>query len=93
MAAHGYPGTVRQGDEISGIEQAEALGVRVFEAGTKMLDGRKVSAGGRVLGVTTSAPDLPAALEQAYRGVAQIHFAGQQFRRDIGRKGLKRYTS
>jgi phosphoribosylamine--glycine ligase len=93
MAAQGYPGAVRQGDEISGIEMAESLGVRVFEAGTKLVDGRHVTAGGRVLGVSASASSLPEALQAAYRGVEQIHFEGAQFRRDIGKKGLKRYTT
>ncbi len=93
MAAHGYPGTVRQGDEISGIDRAEQSGVRVFEAGTKWQEGKRVTAGGRVLGVTASAPKLADALERAYQGVQQIEFAGAQYRRDIGKKGLKRYTT
>jgi phosphoribosylamine--glycine ligase len=45
-----------------------------------------------VLGVTASASALPEALQQAYAGLEKIHFDGMQFRRDIGKKGLKRYT-
>lgn len=93
MAAYGYPAKVRSGDAIRGIDEAEALGVQVFEAGTKLSDGVKVTSGGRVLGVTASAPALPAALEQAYAGLEKIHFDGMHFRRDIGKKGLKRYTN
>lgn len=92
MASSGYPGKVRNGDEIFGIEDAEALGVQVFEAGTKLVDGRKVTAGGRVLGVTASGTVLPEALRQAYAAVEKIRFEGMHFRRDIGKKGLRRYT-
>ncbi len=92
MAAFGYPGKVRGGDEIGGIEAAEALGAKVFEAGTKLSEGKKVTAGGRVLGVTASAPDLPQALRNAYAALDKVHFDGMHFRRDIGKKGLKRYT-
>ncbi len=91
MAAHGYPGKVRSGDEIHGIRKAESLGAAVFQAGTKEEDGILKTAGGRVLGVTASGSDLPAAIEQAYRAVAEIRFDGMHYRKDIGRKGLKRW--
>ena len=48
------------------------------------------TAGGRVLGVTASGPDLPAAIAAAYRAVDCIHFEGMHYRTDIGRKGLAR---
>jgi phosphoribosylamine---glycine ligase len=92
MAAYGYPGKVRNGDEITGIEEAEALGAKVFEAGTKLSEKRKVTSGGRVLGVTASAAALPEALRQAYAALEHVRFDGMHFRRDIGKKGLKRYT-
>lgn len=92
MAAHGYPGKVRSGDAIEGIEQAELLGAQVFEAGTKLQEGTKVTAGGRVLGVTASGAALPEALRTAYAALEKIHFDGMHYRRDIGKKGLKRYT-
>jgi phosphoribosylamine--glycine ligase len=91
LAAHGYPGTVRTGDPINGLKEAEANGAVVFHAGTR--DGKSgvETSGGRVLGVTHSGATLQAAIDNAYAACAQIHFDGMQMRRDIGRKGLKRW--
>lgn len=87
MASGGYPGAYRTGFPITGIERAESMpGVHVFHAGTAVEDGRLVTAGGRVLGVTAVAPDLPAAIERAYAAAAEIHFEGMHYRRDIGRR-------
>ena len=91
MAAAGYPGKVRTGDAISGIEAAEATGATVFHAGTKLTDGALVTSGGRVLGVTHSGPTLQQAIDNVYAAVDRIHFDGMQLRRDIGAKGLKRW--
>ena len=92
LAAAGYPGKPTTGDVITGIEAAEATGAKVFHAGTKTNEnGQLLSNGGRVLAVTASAPTLPQAIESAYRAAAPIHFAGMQFRKDIGTKGLKRW--
>ena len=82
MAAGGYPGTPETGVEIEGLEE-EIPGTVVFHAGTKLADGRVVTAGGRVLSVTGWADDLATARDLAYRRVAKIHFAGCQYRRDI----------
>jgi phosphoribosylamine--glycine ligase len=90
MAAHGYPGKVRTGDKIEGIEKAK--GAIVFQAGTRMENDSLVTAGGRVLAVTASGHDLKTSLDQAYAALENISFDGMQFRRDIGQKGLKRYT-
>jgi phosphoribosylamine--glycine ligase len=85
MAAGGYPGPVAPPVEILGIDKANALkDVMVFHAGTKLSDGRLMTAGGRVLGVTALGPSLKQAREQAYRAVDLIHFEGAQVRRDIG---------
>ena len=82
MAAQGYPGAVRKGDVISGLESVEdAL---VFHAGTKFQDGEVVTAGGRVLGVTALAPNGEAARAKAYAAVEKIGFAGAHYRHDIG---------
>jgi phosphoribosylamine--glycine ligase len=89
MAAHGYPGQVRTGDEITGIDAAEETGAMVFQAGTKLDNKRLVTAGGRVLGVTASGDDLESAIDHAYRAVRMIHFDGMHFRSDIGAKGLR----
>ena len=93
LASAGYPGTPRTGDPITGIEEAEATGATVFQAGTK-LGGRGLeTSGGRVLGVTASGRDLETAIHSAYRAADKIHFDGMHFRRDIGRKGLKRWAA
>ncbi|MDR3551910.1 MAG: phosphoribosylamine--glycine ligase [Clostridia bacterium] len=85
-ASGGYPGKYRTGIEITGLEQAGAMeGVTIFHAGTKHEDGRLVTSGGRVLGVTAVAGTLGEALERAYRAADQIHFDGIFYRHDIGR--------
>jgi phosphoribosylamine--glycine ligase len=90
VASGGYPGPYATGHEITGIAEAEAQpGLHVFHAGTARRDGRLVTAGGRVLGVTAVAGDLPGAIEAAYAGVRRIHFEGMHYRTDIGRKALK----
>jgi phosphoribosylamine--glycine ligase len=91
LASEGYPGPPRTGLPITGIEEAEAMGAVVFHAGTRRTDQGLVTAGGRVLGVTASAPDLPGAIERAYAAVRAIHFEGMHYRRDIAHKGLKRW--
>jgi phosphoribosylamine--glycine ligase len=91
MAAGGYPGPSETGKPISGIEQANALeGVRVFHAGTALTDGRVVTNGGRVLGVTARAVTLESAVARAYEGVRRISFDGMQYRSDIAHRRLKR---
>ena len=62
--------------------------MRVFHAGTAERNGKLVTAGGRVLGVTATAADLATAVARAYAAVGDITFEGMHFRRDIGRKGL-----
>lgn len=91
MAAAGYPGKVRTGDAITGIDAAEATGATVFHAGTTLKDGALVTSGGRVLGVTHSGATLQHAIDNVYSAVERIHFDGMQIRRDIGAKGLKRW--
>jgi phosphoribosylamine--glycine ligase len=90
MASGGYPGPYESGREIFGIDDAEQLGAKVFHAGTKFLEGRLVTAGGRVLGVTATGEDLPTAIDNAYQAAARIQFEGMHYRRDIGVKGLAR---
>jgi phosphoribosylamine--glycine ligase len=91
LAAAGYPGTVRTGDTIEGIPAAEDTGATVFQAGTRLTNGQLQTAGGRVLGVTASGNDLATAITNTYRAIDCIHFDGMQYRKDIGRKGLKRW--
>ena len=91
MASHGYPGDFRKGDEIFGLEEAERIeDLFVFHAGTALRDGKIVTSGGRVLGVTALGDTVQEAIERAYRGVAAITWEGAHFRRDIGRKAVGR---
>lgn len=87
LASGGYPGSYEAGKTIDGLEDAGRT-TTVFHAGTRLENGRVVTAGGRVLGVTAMADDLAAARSRAYDAVAQIRFEGVQFRRDIAAKGL-----
>jgi len=91
LASAGYPGAYETGKAICGIADAETTGATVFQAGTRMGANGLDTAGGRVLGVTASGADLPAAIAAAYRGVARIYFEGMHYRTDIGRKGLVRW--
>ena len=91
MASAGYPASYEKGFEITGISEAEAAGVKVFHAGTALdKDGKIVNAGGRVLGVTATAPDIRQAIAKAYRGVDMIRWQGAFCRRDIGHRALER---
>ncbi len=86
MASGGYPGRYETGKPVSGIEEAERMeGVHVFHAGTETdPEGRLVTAGGRVLGVTAIGDNLAAARRRAYDAVARIRWEGEQHRSDIG---------
>lgn len=85
MASSGYPGTYEKGFPISGLDEVGHVeGVRVFHAGTTMENGRYVTSGGRVLGVTGTGATLSQAISRAYEAVGKISWAGAYFRRDIG---------
>jgi len=88
LAAAGYPGKLRTGDAIHGIE---GCGAQVFQAGTRLGAQGLETAGGRVLGVTASGATLASAIANTYSAVHKIHFDGVHYRHDIGRKGLKRW--
>jgi phosphoribosylamine--glycine ligase len=91
MAAEGYPGEYRKGDAISGLADAAKLeDVYVFHAGTALEEGRCVTNGGRVLGVTAMGDTVEGAITRAYEAVDAISWSGVQFRRDIGRKAIGR---
>jgi phosphoribosylamine--glycine ligase len=90
LAAEGYPGTVRSGDAISGLDQNGQLatpidGVSVFHSGTARPDpaGPFVTAGGRVLGITGMAPTVAQARDLAYQGVDTVRWQGRCHRSDI----------
>ena len=90
MAGGDYPSASSKGKLITGLEAAANLpNVKVFHAGTKSENGKVLTNGGRILGVTAWAKDLKTAQAAAYAAVEKIHFDGAQFRRDIAAKALK----
>jgi phosphoribosylamine--glycine ligase len=89
LAAPGYPQEVRQGLPISGLDANVPPETIVFHAGTARQGAQVVTAGGRVLGVTAAGADLPDARRRAYAACTAIHFAGMQYRHDIGQVGLR----
>ena len=89
LASSGYPGEYKKGLPIEGIELAEKIPtVVVFHAGTAYRDGRLVTSGGRVLGISATGSTLKEALARAYQAADKIQFEGKYFRRDIGAKSL-----
>lgn len=91
VASGGYPGNFVKGREISGLKQADSMpGVITFHAGTATNEGKLVTAGGRVLGVTARGDSIAAAIERAYQGVDQIKFSGMHYRKDIAQRALRR---
>ena len=86
MASGGYPGSYPKGLEIHGLdEHGQVEGVTVYHAGTKWEEGKFLTNGGRVLGITALGGTLEEALDRAYAGVEKISFEGAMYRRDIGR--------
>jgi phosphoribosylamine--glycine ligase len=93
MAAKGYPGTPKKGGAIRKLGEAEAKGVKLFQAGTEMKNGRLVAAGGRVLNVTARGKSVVEAQRKAYRAVDALDFASGFCRRDIGWREIARLKS
>ena len=89
MASEGYPMSHSSGEEITGMEDAEAEGCMVFHGGTVKKNGKFYVNGGRVLHVVTTASTLKQARDKAYEGVSKINWRGVQYRTDIANKGLK----
>ncbi len=85
LASKGYPGSYEKGYPIS---IPEGLNAEVYVAGAKEQDGALVTSGGRVLGVTATAPSLSEALQKAYAAAEQIRFENKYYRRDIGKRAL-----
>ena len=90
-ASKGYPDEYEKNKEITGLEQAKKIkDVIVFHAGTKNENGRIVTNGGRVLGVTGLGKDIKSARVNAYKAVEKIRFDGMQYRKDIGDRAIGR---
>jgi phosphoribosylamine--glycine ligase len=91
IASGGYPGTYDTGKKIMGLEDAAKMeGVKIFHAGTTERDGAFYTSGGRVLGVTARATDLPTAVQKAYAAVSSIGFEGAHYRKDIAVRALRK---
>lgn len=91
MASGGYPESYPKGIEMNGFDDKGQIdGCFVYHAGTKLsADGRFLTNGGRVIGVTAKGCDLKTALNKAYEGVDKINFDGAHYRKDIGQRALK----
>lgn len=91
ICARGYPGAYEKGKEIRGLEELRhwERGF-VFHAGTAKQNGRWLTSGGRVLGVTALGSDIGQAVGEAYQAVAKIDWDGMHFRKDIAQRALKR---
>ena len=92
IAAENYPQSGSTGLPISGLEPVGEDAV-IFHAGTRQSGSQVLTNGGRILGVTAWAFDLPRALAQAYTTAGQVHFHGMQYRKDIGQRALGRLTN
>lgn len=91
LASKGYPDAVESGKQIQGLDAIKGQGdVTAFHAATAMKDGKVVTVGGRVLGITALGANLEAAISRAYEAVDKISFEGMHCRRDIGKKALAR---
>ncbi|MBR5405656.1 MAG: phosphoribosylamine--glycine ligase [Oscillospiraceae bacterium] len=90
LASGGYPEKYETGKEITGLdEKGQCAGASVYHAGTKLSeDGRFLTAGGRVLGITAAGATLQQALDSAYAAVSGVQFEGVHYRRDIGKRAL-----
>ncbi|NIP62792.1 MAG: phosphoribosylamine--glycine ligase, partial [Nitrosopumilaceae archaeon] len=87
LASKGYPEAYPKGEEISGLENIPQ-DTMVFHAGTKREDGKVLTSGGRVLGVTSTGKDLKDAISRSYQVVDMINWDHKYYRTDIGKKGL-----
>jgi phosphoribosylamine--glycine ligase len=90
MAAGGYPGDVRKGDVIHGLDTAATLPGKIFHAGTSLNDGNVVTSGGRVLCATALGQTVSEAQAQAYALLQTVHWEGEYHRTDIGYRAVAR---
>ena len=88
VASGGYPKSYKKGCVMDFGKAEELPDVTVYHAGTALKDGKLVTSGGRVLGVTATGKDLETALQKAYAAVEEIHFDGAFYRKDIGQRAL-----
>lgn len=89
LASGGYPKSYKKNLPIEGITKAKSLGALIFHAGTAAVDGKILTSGGRVLGVTVTAENIQAAIDKVYKCVDVINFENMHFRKDIAARALK----
>ncbi len=87
-ASGGYPGSYEKGKEIMGVNEITDKDVAVFHSGTKIIDHKLITNGGRVLAVTAVGDTVRDALSKAYKAIEGISFEGMQYRKDIGKKSI-----
>ncbi|MFC6634446.1 phosphoribosylamine--glycine ligase [Microbulbifer taiwanensis] len=90
LAAHGYPGSYRKGDAISGLDRADSDNAKIFHAGTALDGERVVTNGGRVLCATALGDTVAEAQANAYTCARAIYWDGVFFRKDIGYRAVER---
>ena len=90
LASGGYPKAYKQNLPISGIDEAKNLGAIIFHAGTAEVEGKILTSGGRVLGVTAVAENIRAAIDKVYKCVEVIDFENMHYRKDIAARALQR---
>ncbi|WGL15015.1 phosphoribosylamine--glycine ligase [Microbulbifer bruguierae] len=93
LAAHGYPGSYRKGDAISGLDKADSENAKIFHAGTALDGERVVTSGGRVLCATALGDTVAEAQQNAYECASKIYWEGTFHRKDIGYRAVEREQS
>ena len=88
LASGGYPGNFKKGFEIKGIENINDENTVVFHAGTKLENGKFITSGGRVLGITSTAADVKSAINKVYSSVKLVSFKEMYYRKDIAWRAL-----
>ncbi|NES70224.1 MAG: phosphoribosylamine--glycine ligase, partial [Okeania sp. SIO2D1] len=87
-ASGGYPDFYKKGFAITGIDEAEKIGAVVFHAGTASQEGKIITSGGRVLGITATGKSFPEARQQVYQALNCLSFTDMYFRKDIGHRAM-----
>ena len=90
LAAGGYPAAYRKGDVISGLDAATGEGMKVFHAGTREVDGKVVTDGGRVLCACALGDSVADAQRRAYELAGKLHWKDMYYRTDIGYRAIGR---
>lgn len=90
LASSGYPGEYKKGDQIHGLDKVKDEDVQIFHAGTKEIDKKIITNGGRILSITASGKTLEETIKKVYQhiGKKSVYFKGMQYRKDIGKNGL-----